>query len=367
MVNGELSDTEERDEVSMMKMKALFFDEHGGVEKLQYGDVELPPLRPGWVRLRVLAVALNHLDIWIRKGWPTLQFPHVTGADICGEIVEFGAMDEANDGTLQCGDRVIVYPGIYEGEPDRFALRGEESVSPHYSVIGEKYWGGLAEYVDVPYRNLEIAPAGESDEALAAPNLVVTTVWRMLFRQGGLQKGQTVLVVGAGGGVNSLTLQIASVYGADVLVLAGDEEKAERARDLGACEVILYPQVSDWHRTIKSLTEGEGVDLVVDNVGSSTFPKSLKALKRGGTLVTVGNTSGYTLELDNRLVFAHQLRIVGSTMGSREDWIAGLQYMDENGLSVVLDGIHPLREGARLQERMERGSHFGKIVLSPFL
>lgn len=343
-------------------MKGLFFSEHGDATKLHYGEVELPPLKVGWSRIKVHAVALNHLDIWIRRGWKGLHLPlpHITGADICGEVVELGG--EAKQ--IAVGDRVTVYPGIIPNE-DEFTRKGEPSVSPHFQVLGEHIWGGLAQYVDVPSENLFKVESSLTDEQVAAPNLVVTTAWRMLFARGQLQQGESVLVVGSGGGVNSLTIQICRALGCSVFVIAGGLEKQERAYQLGATEVIDYTTCEQWHREIVQRTDGRGVDLVIDNVGQATYQKSLKSLCRGGRLVTVGNTSGFDIAIDNRLIFGKQLSIIGSTMGSIEDWRDGLRFLKEANIEIPIDGVYPLSEGRSQLERMERGEHFGKIVLVP--
>ncbi|MCI5066503.1 zinc-binding dehydrogenase [bacterium] len=347
-------------------MKALYFTEHGGAEKLSYGEIQLGPLPPGFARVRVHSVALNHLDIWIRRGWPglNLSLPHITGADICGVVSELG--EDSGEGSASVGDRVTVYPGVY-GPEDEFILRGEPSVSPQYRVLGEHLWGGLAEYVDVPIENLEKPHSSFSDDQAAALNLVVTTSWRMLFSQGKLQERETVLIVGSGGGVNIAAALICVARGHEVFMLAGGAEKVRKAKALGVAHVIDYTAELEWQRAIMKLTGGRGVDLVIDNVGASTFQRSLKSLVRGGRLVTVGNTSGPQVNLDNRLLFGKQLSIIGSTMGSREDWQAGLHFFAEHGLSLPLEGVFPLSQGKQQLQKMENGEHFGKIVLQPGL
>ncbi|MCB0330814.1 MAG: zinc-binding dehydrogenase [Bdellovibrionales bacterium] len=343
-------------------MKALYFKQHGGSEHLEYGEVAVPNLREGWARIRVLAVALNHLDIWIRRGWPglSLPLPHITGADICGELVA----TSGDASSISIGERVVVYPGIV-GAEDEFVRRGEPSVSPDYQVLGEHVWGGLAEFVDVPLANLRVARSDLSVEDSAAPNLVVTTAWRMLFTRGQLESGESLLVVGSGGGVNVASMLIGKAIGARVIVLAGGAEKSNRVRTLGFTEVVDYLEVPDWHREIMKHTGGRGVDVVVDNVGRETFAKSLKSLRRGGRLLTVGNTSGYNVEIDNRLVFGKQLSIVGSTMGSIEDWEAGLNLIAKHKITLPIDRVYSLSEGKIALERLEQGRQFGKIILKP--
>lgn len=342
-------------------MKAIYFEQHGGPEVLKFGELPSPVPAEGQALLKVRAVALNHLDIWVRRGWPGLKLalPHIGGCDIVGEVISA----PPSSGFLP-GTRVFVYAGINTTH-DQWTERNEESVSPGYRIIGEHLPGGLAEMACVPVENLLPAPADLSDESLCARLLTGLTCWRMLITRGQLVSGETVLVVGSGGGVNSLSIQIARAVGARVIALAGNEEKCLKAQQLGASDVIDYNQTPEWAREVIRLTSGIGVDMVVDNVGKATFPQSLRALRRGGRLVTVGNTSGYDLELDNRLIFGKQLSIIGSTMGSREDFTQMLEFLTAHNIHPVVDTVDSLENGLHQLSRLERGEQFGKIVLKP--
>lgn len=341
-------------------MKALFFENHGELDVLKYADLPCPEPRPGEALIRVRAVALNHLDVWVRKGWQglNLKFPHIGGSDIAGEVVSVNA-----ESAWSAGARVIVNPGVVTSE-DEWTRRGEDSLSPGYKILGEQIPGGMAEFVTVPVANVFKIPDGLSYEEAAAPLLVGTTCWRMLFKRCGLRAGESVLVVGSGGGVNSLTIQLAAHAGATVYALAGSKEKAEKARELGAQEVIEYNKNPDWARDVVKLTKGRGVDLVVDNVGEKTIQNSLRAVRRGGQVVTVGNTSGHSLVVDNRLIFTKQISLVGSTMGSRQDFLDALAFMWSRNIRPVIDCTAPLKDGIKMLSRMEEGKQFGKIVLS---
>ena len=340
-------------------MKALFFRQHGGASVLEYGDLPIPTPSAGQALIKVHATTLNHLDIWVRRGWPglKLQLPHIGGSDIVGTIAEING--ESN---FTIGDRIFVYPGI-NLQLDEWTERGDESVSPDFKIIGEHSPGGFAEYVSVPLTNLLPAPALISDHILVAPLLTGLTAWRMLNAQAKLQPREMVLVIGTGGGVNSLTIQMATALGASVIALAGSNEKAIRAQALGAIDVINYRDKPDWAKEVLRITNKRGVDLVVDNVGEATFPQSLKALRRGGRLVTVGNTTGFDLRIDNRLVFGKQLSIIGSTMGSKKDFIESQQFIRDHAIIPEIDCIAPLSEGIAQLERLERGEQCGKIVL----
>lgn len=340
-------------------MKAIYFEHHGEIDALEYGEIPTPVPSPGEALIKVRAVALNHLDIWVRRGWPGLKLslPHVGGSDIVGEVVSLNGKS-----SCKVGDRVFLNPG-YTLIQDSWVIRGEESVSPSYKIIGEDRAGGMAEFVTAPISCILPAPAELSDETLAARILVGTTCWRMLVKRGALKKDETVLVVGSGGGINSLSISLARAMGAEVIALAGSDERCRHASDLGAHHTLCYRTNLQWAKEILRITDGAGVDIVVDNVGQATFAQSLRALKRGGRLLTVGNTSGYSIELDNRLIFGKQLSIIGSTMGSAEDLKDVLYFMQAHRISPVIDCVDTLENGIAQIARMERGEHFGKIVL----
>lgn len=343
-------------------MKAIFFEQHGEIDVLKYADLPQPQLKTGEALIRVRAVALNHLDVWVRRGWPGLRLdmPHITGSDIAGEIVSINSPGTA----WALGTRVIVNPGVVTVE-DEWTRRGEDSLSPGYKIIGEQLRGGMAEYACVPASSLFRLPDSVSFEDGAAPLLVGLTCWRMLFKRACLRPGESVLVVGAGGGVNSLSILLARAAGASVIALTSGREKADKARALGASAVVDYTAVPEWHTEVLKLTKGRGVDVVVDNVGSRTMPKSLRAAARGGRIVTVGNTKGYELSFDNRLFFTKQVSLIGSTMGSRQDFIEAMEFIFQNDIKVPIDTVAPLSEGIKMVKRMEDGAHFGKIVLVP--
>ncbi len=343
-------------------MKAIFFEQHGEIDVLKYAELPQPQPKLGEALIRVRAVALNHLDVWVRRGWPGLRLdmPHITGSDIAGEIVSINSPGTA----WAPGTRVIVNPGVVTAE-DEWTRRGEDSLSPGYKIIGEQLRGGMAEYACVPASSLFRLPDSVSFEDGAAPLLVGLTCWRMLFKRACLRPGESVLVVGAGGGVNSLSILLATAAGASVIALTSGREKADNARSLGASAVVDYTAVPEWHTEVLKLTKGRGVDVVVDNVGSRTMPKSLRAAARGGRIVTVGNTRGYELSFDNRLFFTKQVSLIGSTMGSRQDFIEAMEFIFQNDIKVPIDTVAPLSEGIKMVKRMEDGAHFGKIVLVP--
>lgn len=343
-------------------MKAIFFEQHGEANVLKYADLPDPVPGPGEALVRVRAVALNHLDVWVRRGWNGLRLdmPHITGSDVAGDIVTVAG----SSAVWSAGTRVVINPGIVTSD-DEWTRRGEDSLSPGYKILGENVRGGLAEFVTVPTANLFRLPDTVSYEDGAAPLLVATTCWRMLFKRAELRAGHTVLIVGSGGGVNSLATLLCRYAGVTVYVLAGGAEKVKRAQALGANTVIDYDAVQDWPTEVLKLTKGRGVDVVIDNVGAKTFQKSLKSVARGGKIVTVGNTKGYEVSFDNRLLFAKQVSLIGSTMGSRQDFIDSVEFLWRNGITTPIDCVEKLSNGIQMIQRLETGKQFGKIVLTP--
>ncbi|RLC96977.1 MAG: alcohol dehydrogenase [Chloroflexi bacterium] len=343
-------------------MKALCFYEHGELDVLQYTDVPDPEPGRGEVLVRVQACTLNHLDIWVRLGWPglKLEMPHWTGADVAGEIAGLG---EGVTG-WEMGQQVVVDPGLSTSE-DEFTRRGEDSVSRGYVVLGEHVRGGQAEYVTVPAANLAAIPEGWDFVQAAAPLLVSLTAWRMLIQRAKLRAGESVLIVGAGGGVNSMAIQIAKLAGATVYALTSSEEKIGKACDLGADVVLNYRENPNWSKIIYKMTGRRGVDVVVDNVGRATLTQSMRAVARGGRIVIVGNTSGPQVEIDTRLIFGKQISIIGSTMGSHQDFHDVVKLLWGGKLTPVVDRVMPLSKGKVAFEILERGEQFGKIVLVP--
>ncbi len=340
-------------------MKAVFFHEHGGLEVLQYGDLPTPEPGAGEVLVRLRAAALNRLDLWVREGWPgiRLTYPHILGADGAGEVAAVGA----GVTRWQVGDRVVINPNIGCGKCE-FCLAGQDNLCEHWQLLGETRAGTYAEYVVVPEANLMALPEGFGYREAAAAALVFQTAWHSLITRGGLRPGEWVLVVGASGGVNTASIQIAKLAGCRVLVVGSNARKLALAESLGADFLIDRSQTDNWAKEVYRLTGKRGVDVVVDNVGT-TFPLSFKAARKGGRILTVGNTGGPKFQIDNRYIFGKHLSVVGSTMSPQKDFREVMRLVFAGKLKPVLDKTFPLAEARAAQERLARGEQLGKITL----
>jgi NADPH:quinone reductase-like Zn-dependent oxidoreductase len=342
-------------------MKAVVMERHGGVEVLQLRELTPPTLRPSQVRVRVRAVALNHLDIWVRQGWPGLKlsFPHLLGADIAGTVAEVGSDVRG----AEPGTDVVLNPGVSCGHC-RECLLGRDSLCRSYAILGEHTTGGYAELIDVPPQNLCPKPPKLSFEEAACVPLTFLTAWNMLVERAQLRSGETALIHAAGSGVGVAGVQIAKLLGARVIATAGSDEKLRRARELGADDVINY-ETEDFAKAVRTLTGKRGVDVVFEHVGQKTWTGSLAALAPGGRLVTCGATTGFDVPVDLRFVFYKQLSILGSTMGSKGSMFDILRHVEAGRLRPVLDRTLPLEKAAEAHGLLESRSQFGKVVLVP--
>jgi len=342
-------------------MKAIRFHQHGGPEVLKYEDAPEPKILANEVLVRVKACALNHLDVWLRLGVPgwKLQMPHIVGSDISGEVAEVGALVTR----VKPRDRVLLSPGISCGQCEA-CFQGLDSACRQYTLFGVFVEGGYAEYVKSPEMNVMPIPGDLSfDEAAAVP-LVFITAWHMLFTRAGLRPGEEVLVIGAGSGVGSAAIQIAKLVNARVIATAGADWKLERARALGADEVINHTRQSIAEE-VRRLTHKRGVDVVVDHVGAAVWEACFDSLATYGRLVTCGMTTGADLKLNGQALYGRQRTILGSFMGGKAELVDALKFVAQGKLKPVIDSAFPLADAAAAQQKMESREFFGKILLHP--
>lgn len=339
-------------------MKAVRIHEFGGPEVLKYEDLPDPVLRKDHVLVRVRACALNHLDLFVRKGLPGVKLPHILGSDVAGEVVEAGEYITG----ITPGTRVLLAPMVFCNHCEQCA-GGQQNLCRQFSVLGNTVDGGNCELIAVPQVNVVPIPDGLDFVSAASVPLVFLTAWHMLLGRAHLRAGQTVLVLGAGSGVGSAAIQIAKMLGAEVITTAGDERKLAKARELGADHTIdHYKQnIAD---EVRRITNKRGVDVVFEHVGVATWPDSVRSLKPGGTLVTCGATTGYDAQLDLRVLFAKQLSLLGSYMGEMGELHGVLKHVFAGKLKPVVDRTFPLSETRAAHEYLAKSEMFGKVVLT---
>jgi len=339
-------------------MKAVRIHQFGGPEVLTYEDAPDPQLRKDQVLVRVRACALNHLDVWVRKGLPGVKLPHILGSDVAGEVVESGEYISG----FKPGQRVLLSPMHYCGHCAK-CVAGVQNQCREFTVLGNSIDGGNCELIAVsPANVIPIPDTLDFNQAASVP-LVFLTAWHMLVGRAGVRPGQTVLVLGASSGVGIAAIQIAKLFQCRVLTTAGDESKLEKARALGADFGINHykQKISE---DVRRITNKEGVDIVVEHVGSATWDESVRSLKSGGTLVTCGATTDPNVGIDLRHLFARQLSLLGSYMGTMGELHEVLGHVFAGRLKSVVDRVFPLRDLRSAHEHLEKSQMFGKIVVN---
>lgn len=339
-------------------MKAVRIHEFGGPEVLRYEDVADPKPRKDQVLVRVRACAMNHLDIWVRKGLPGVKLPHILGSDVAGEIVEAGEYVS----NFKPGQRVLLAPMHFCNHCAK-CVAGLQNQCREFTVLGNAVDGGNCELIAIPAVNvIPIPDAIDFNEAASVP-LVFLTAWHMLTGRAAVRPGMTVLVLGANSGVGIAGIQIAKYFQCRVIATAGDEHKMAKARELGADHVINHYQ-QKISEEVRKITDKEGVDIVLEHVGPATWDESLRSLKPAGTLVTCGATTGPQVNIDLRFVYSRQLSILGSYMGTMGELHEVLKHVFSGKLKPVVYRTFPLSEIRAAHEHMEESQMFGKIVLT---
>jgi NADPH:quinone reductase-like Zn-dependent oxidoreductase len=344
----------------MATMNAIVIRANGGPEVLEAATLPIPEPGPREVRVRIRAVALNHLDIWARKGGPAFKvpYPHILGSDIAGTI---DALGPGATGTV--GAKTVLQPAVSCGHCAA-CLGGHDNLCRYYKILGEHTTGGYAEYIVVHDVNLAPYPERLSFPEAASSILTFLTAWQMVVHKARVAPGDVVLVQGAGSGIGVAAIQIAKLYGAKVIATAGTDDKVARAKQLGADVGINYT-TADFAAECRALTGKRGVDAVIEHVGGKVFEASIRAVRNGGRIVTCGATAGFTPQIDLRHIFFRQVEVLGSTMGSKADLLAVLEHVAAGRLSPVVHSVLPLARAAEAHQLLEQRAAFGKVVLEP--
>ncbi len=340
-------------------MKAIVFHQHGGPEVLKYEDVPAPVIRASEVLVRVKACALNHLDLWVRRGLPNvpIPLPHIPGSDVAGEIAKIGA----DVTTIRVGQKVLLAPLVSCGKCTA-CVAGLDNRCRQATNLGYMIDGGCAEFIRAPEVNCMPYPENLAWEEAASVPLVFQTALHMLVGRAELQPSEDVLILGAGSGVGIAAIQIAKFFAARVITTAGSDEKLGKAKELGADHLINH-KTQKIRDEVRRITNKRGVDVVFEHVGTATWDDSLASLAPGGRLVTCGATTGYDAKVDLRFLFSRQLSLLGSYMGTKSELRTVLKLVAAGTLNPVVDRVFPLAEAAAAHAYLESGSQFGKVVL----
>lgn len=344
-------------------MKAVIFEEHGGPEMLEYSDIDIPEIESDEILVEVQACALNHLDKFVREGIPGIDhdLPHVSGGDIAGVVAEVG--DEVDE--VKNGDRVLLDPRVTCGDCE-YCRAGETNrcTADVHGNLGEEYWGGLAEYVAAPAENAIRMPDEASFEQSAAVPIAYGTAWRMLITRAELEPGETILVLGASGGLGTAGVQIADFMGAEVYAATSTERKMEHAREIGADHVINYTE-KEFDRAIWDLTDKRGVDVVFEHVGKATWEQSVRSLANGGRIVTCGATTGPKATTDIRYLFSREESHIGSRGWQRRELERVANAVWNGEIEPIIDRRLPLEETKQGVQAMENRELVGKVIVTP--
>ncbi len=340
-------------------MKALYYEEQKGYQSIRIGELPVPGLGPNDVRVRVRAFSLNHIDVWLMTGrYPQqVPLPHVFGSDAAGVVEAVGEAVQH----VRPGEEAIIFPGLSCSRCEA-CLAGRDNECASFSILGVLQNGVSAEYATVPSNNIVAKPKGLSFEEAASLGITWTTAWNSLVLRAGIRQGDTVLVHSAGSGAGSALIPVSKLFHAQVIATVGDDWKAERARELGADHVINYAK-EDFGAAVKRITGGMLADLAVDHIGADTFNRSLSCLKRGGSLVTFGATSGDEVSLSLRYVFGKNIRIHGVYVGPRAAMLQYLKLMPQTARPVI-DSIFEFKDVQKAYERLLSRQFFGKIVVT---
>jgi NADPH:quinone reductase-like Zn-dependent oxidoreductase len=342
-------------------MKAVYITEHGGIDKLTYGELPDPVPKGNEVLVRVRACGVNYIDLWVRRGLPFLRIPYpfMLGQEVAGEVVALGSAAQG----VSVGSRVLLHPGLSCGSCE-FCLAGRDHHCPSYKLLGKNVSGGYAELLKIPDMNVLCLPEAISWEAAVGLPNSFCTAWNMIFDTANLQPGEWILVHAGGSGIGSAAIQLARLVGANIITTASSDEKLAQAQALGAQYLINYKEHDFLHR-VRRITHKRGVDVVIEHIGEDVWERSLLCLATGGRLVTCGATSGYLPRLNLRHVFFRNLRIFGATSASKGVLFKLVQLLEQGHIRPVVNRVLPLAEAPQGHQLLEERQVFGKLVLTP--
>lgn len=340
-------------------MKAVRIHQHGGLDVLKYEDIPMPNINQNQCLIKIKAAALNHLDIWVRKGFPGVPLPMIMGSDGAGIVEKVGT----NISDISIDDRVLIQPLTYCGTC-RWCKQNKENYCEKWGIFGENQDGTQCEYMAINADHLHIIPSGMSFEEAAAFPLVAETAYAMLIDRANIQKGETVFVWGASSGVGSMAIQIAKAMGCKVLTTVGNVKKRDFAEKLGADIIVNYND-DNISKIVKEFTDQHGVDVVVEHVGTKTWETSLRILGKGGRIVTCGATTGSEAKFDIRRLFYKQQSILGSTMGNVKSLDSALKMYKNGDIKPIVDKCFKMSEIRKAHEYLENGNQMGKVIVIP--
>ncbi len=340
-------------------MKAVRIHQHGGIDVLKYEDISIPDIKQNQCLIEIKATALNHLDIWVRKGIPGVPLPMIMGSDGSGIVEQIGK--EVSD--FSRGDKVLIQPLTYCGKC-RWCKQDKENYCEKWGIFGENQDGTQCEYMAIDADHLRITPEGMSFKEAAAFPLVAETAYTMLIDRANIQKGETVFVWGASSGVGSMAIQIAKAIGCEVITAVGNAQKGDFAEKLGADIIVNYKN-DNIVKVVKECTDHRGVDVVVEHVGTKTWETSLRILGKGGRIVTCGATTGAEAKFDIRRLFSKQQSILGSTMGNVESLDRALDMYRNGDIKPIVDKCFKMSEIQKAHKYLENGNQIGKVIVIP--
>ncbi len=339
-------------------MEAIILHNKGGADQLKFGEAQIPKIKENEVLVKVKAASVNHLDIWVREGNFPIRYPIILGCECAGDVAEIGK----NVQGFNKGDKVAVMPSI----PCRqcgFCLAGNDNLCESLKRLGITVNGCYAEYVKVPAQNLLLMNNTLSYEGAASVPIVFGTAYRVLISLAKIKVGETVLIMAAGSGVGTCAIQIAKLAGARVITAAGTDEKLVKAGSLGADFTVNYSKIPDFNKEVMCFTNGEGADVVIEQLGGESFNRSLICLKRGGRIVVLGTTSKNSFDIDMRNFYRNNYKMIGTSGTTHKEVREVFELVKVGKLKPIIDKIFPLKDASLAHKYMEGRKNFGKIVL----